>query len=149
MDTSVVFDNLACPITHEIFHTPVIASDGFTYEQEAIEKYYLENKSSPMTRKDLDGKFIVSVLCKQMVEHYLETHPEKRGEQYKPVVYNLPTVEEQYKPVVYSLQTVGYFAIIVLFILLHILAIVSIIVSINHVLISGFPKFFRPIGNPS
>lgn len=79
-----VSNYLTCPITHEIFHTPVTASDGFTYERAAIEEHYSNNKTSPMTRVELDGNFVVSMMCKQMVEQYLEVHPEKKDEQYKP-----------------------------------------------------------------
>ncbi|AYV82278.1 MAG: hypothetical protein Homavirus24_1, partial [Homavirus sp.] len=30
--------NITCPITLQIFHTPVLASDGFFYEKQAIMK---------------------------------------------------------------------------------------------------------------
>ena len=31
--------DLYCPITGQIFSHPVVASDGFTYEEEALEHY--------------------------------------------------------------------------------------------------------------
>ena len=89
-DTGQFVSNfLTCPITHEIFHTPVTASDGFTYERAAIEEHNSKNKTSPMTRVELDGNFVVSMMCKQMVEQYLEVHPEKKDEQYKPSLLKL------------------------------------------------------------
>lgn len=73
-----------CPITYQIFHTPVTASDGFTYEKEAIERYYEINKLSPMTRQELNGEFHVSMITKQLVALLLEQHPEYKEEQYVP-----------------------------------------------------------------
>lgn len=47
--------HLICPITQEIFGTPVIASDGHAYEREAIETWLLRNTSpsSPVTNLPL------------------------------------------------------------------------------------------------
>lgn len=43
-----------CPLTKELFHDPVILSDGFTYERGAIEKWLADgNKRSPMTNMPL------------------------------------------------------------------------------------------------
>ena len=38
-----------CPITHELLRVPVQAKDGFTYEKEAIEKWFQTSTKSPMT----------------------------------------------------------------------------------------------------
>ena len=86
-----VSNYLTCPITHEIFHTPVTASDGFTYERDAIVEHYSKNKKSPMTREELDGNFVVSMMCRQMVANVLEEHPEKKDEQYEPLPSGLIT----------------------------------------------------------
>ncbi len=47
-----------CPITQDIMKNPVIASDGYTYEKDEIEKWYTNHKTSPMTREELTGVFI-------------------------------------------------------------------------------------------
>lgn len=55
---SIVFENPTtaheCPITCECCTDPVVASDGFTYERDAILTYLLHgNRTSPMTREPL------------------------------------------------------------------------------------------------
>lgn len=49
--------HLICPITQEIFGTPVIASDGHSYERDAIETWLLRNTSpaSPVTNLPLSS----------------------------------------------------------------------------------------------
>lgn len=44
-----------CPITCEIMQDPVVLSDGFTYEREAISRWLSQNNKSPMT-----GRFLTS-----------------------------------------------------------------------------------------
>ena len=46
-------DEFRCPITHEIMNFPVIAADGFSYEQAAIERWLQERKTSPLTGQAL------------------------------------------------------------------------------------------------
>lgn len=41
---------LACPITFSLFHDPVIAEDGHTYERSAITEWIQLNGTSPLTR---------------------------------------------------------------------------------------------------
>lgn len=51
---------LDCPITCERMVDPVIASDGFTYERAAIEKWFAEGrKTSPMTNVVLTSSVLV------------------------------------------------------------------------------------------
>ncbi|KAK9863635.1 hypothetical protein WJX84_000130 [Apatococcus fuscideae] len=42
-----------CSLTLEVFDDPVQASDGHTYEREAIEGWMVKNMTSPMTRQQL------------------------------------------------------------------------------------------------
>lgn len=46
-------DELICPITYELFHDPVRANDGHTYEREAITEWIKQNGTSPFTRQIL------------------------------------------------------------------------------------------------
>lgn len=46
-------ESLICPITQEIFVHPVLAEDGYTYEEEAITQWIEENGTSPITRQPL------------------------------------------------------------------------------------------------
>ncbi|KAJ3594104.1 hypothetical protein NHX12_006436 [Muraenolepis orangiensis] len=50
---SGVPDEYLCPITRELMKEPVMASDGFSYEREAIENWIARNRSSPMTNLPL------------------------------------------------------------------------------------------------
>jgi len=46
--------NLICPITQDVFDTPVVAFDGFTYSKAAIEEWFsncFDNPVSPLTRE--------------------------------------------------------------------------------------------------
>jgi hypothetical protein len=45
--------HLLCPITHEVFEDPVLASDGFFYERRAIATWMRANTTSPTTRGPL------------------------------------------------------------------------------------------------
>ena len=45
-----------CPITHEDFKDPVIASDGYTYERSAISLWLKKNKTSPISRKKMSAR---------------------------------------------------------------------------------------------
>jgi hypothetical protein len=51
--------DLECPISLEIMHDPVIAMDGFTYEREAIERWFQTSASSPLTNEKLESKLLV------------------------------------------------------------------------------------------
>ncbi|CAF3893334.1 unnamed protein product [Rotaria sp. Silwood1] len=46
-------DLLRCPITMELFHDPVSAPDGHTYEKQAIEQWIRSHGTSPITRQPL------------------------------------------------------------------------------------------------
>ena len=45
--------HLVCPITKELFKDPVLASDGYTYERDAITTHLKSSDKSPMTRNKL------------------------------------------------------------------------------------------------
>ena len=47
-------NSLVCPITKQLFSFPVIAEDGYTYEESAIVSWIQENHTSPMTRQTLN-----------------------------------------------------------------------------------------------
>ena len=42
-----------CPITHEVMNDPHIASDGHTYERDAIERWFRQHRTSPVTNEVL------------------------------------------------------------------------------------------------
>ncbi|HSX19805.1 MAG TPA: U-box domain-containing protein [Gammaproteobacteria bacterium] len=52
-------NDISCPITQEIMHDPVVASDGHTYERAAIEKWLQSSKRSPVAGFDLSNKKLI------------------------------------------------------------------------------------------
>lgn len=65
-------DDLMCPITHQIFKEPVIATDGHTYEQSAIKKWLTGNKVSPLTREKMGDGLIINLDKKKQVIDFFE-----------------------------------------------------------------------------
>lgn len=56
-----------CPIAQEPCTDPVIASDGFTYERDAILRWIVQSGTSPMTREPLDSLVVRNeAVCKPM-----------------------------------------------------------------------------------
>merc|ERR1712039_307615 len=49
--------DLCCPVSLLLFVEPVIASDGFMYEQSSIEGLLRAHMASPMTRESLKPEF--------------------------------------------------------------------------------------------
>lgn len=45
------FERFRCPITLQIMHDPVIASDGHTYQRQAITQWLKKKRTSPLTNK--------------------------------------------------------------------------------------------------
>ncbi|XP_056633756.1 WD repeat, SAM and U-box domain-containing protein 1-like [Diorhabda sublineata] len=54
-------DKFLCPITREIMNDPVICSDGYTYEKNAISEWFMSGKyTSPMTNEKLVNSNVIS-----------------------------------------------------------------------------------------
>ncbi|CAF1619816.1 unnamed protein product, partial [Didymodactylos carnosus] len=74
---------LSCPITCVIFHDPVLADDGRTYEREAIEKWIVQSGTSPITRQPLNIQTIrPNHVVKALVDEF-ETTMKKKNYQFK------------------------------------------------------------------
>lgn len=66
-------ENLSCPITRQLFHNATIATDGHTYELEAIKRWIREKGTSPITREPLrPGGLIANRLVQKMADEYRE-----------------------------------------------------------------------------
>lgn len=59
-DTGEVPEWLLCPITMEVMGDPVVATDGHTYERDAITKWLKNNARSPVTNQGLPGKALIT-----------------------------------------------------------------------------------------
>ncbi|CAF2071024.1 unnamed protein product [Rotaria magnacalcarata] len=72
-DDISVPDHLICPITGAMFHDPVVASDGHTYERTAIHRCLQRDRMSPITRQPMSiGNLIQNRIVKQMVDEFRE-----------------------------------------------------------------------------
>lgn len=69
-------DVINCPITSCTMYTPIIASDGFTYELTQLTKYMTINKQSPKTREQLNTSFYPCNFIKDLVEYCDENNLE-------------------------------------------------------------------------
>lgn len=74
---------ITCPITKCIMKNPVTAADGFTYEKQAIQKWFMNHDKSPMTNKLINKRIIESITMKQIIEEYITANPNKKPDEYK------------------------------------------------------------------
>jgi hypothetical protein len=73
-------DNLLCPITACLFEDPVMATDGHTYERQAITQCIRGNGKSPFTRQRLTVEALVpNRLIKKVVDDFLTECERKRS----------------------------------------------------------------------
>lgn len=81
-----------CPISQELLRSPVLASDGHTYEKRCIEKWRKTQANSPLNREELDDFFVVnrmacdimSLLVKEFKQDVKEEEPEDLDEEPVP-----------------------------------------------------------------
>jgi hypothetical protein len=67
-------DSFYCPISGEIFMDPVITADGHTYERKAIEMWFENHNTSPLTNVHLHSKDLIpNVTLKKLVTNYYES----------------------------------------------------------------------------
>ncbi|XP_075385805.1 WD repeat, SAM and U-box domain-containing protein 1 isoform X1 [Tenrec ecaudatus] len=74
--SSGIPDEFICPITRELMKDPVIASDGYSYEKEAMENWIGKKKrTSPMTNLTLPSVVLTpNRTLKMAINRWLETH---------------------------------------------------------------------------
>ena len=75
-------DAFRCPITQEMMKNPVMASDGHSYEENAIRAWYDQELTSPMTREALQPNFTRNHALRNAIQIYLSTRKsqEKDGD---------------------------------------------------------------------
>lgn len=76
-------DFLICPITHQIFRNPVIASDGHAYEYCAIKQCIEISQKSPLTNIPINKEMYPAFIIKNMVDKLLEEYPELKEDQFE------------------------------------------------------------------
>ncbi|XP_021572003.1 WD repeat, SAM and U-box domain-containing protein 1 isoform X2 [Carlito syrichta] len=74
--SSGIPDEFVCPITRELMKDPVIASDGYSYEKEAMENWISKNRrTSPMTNLILPSVILTpNRTLKMAIDRWLETN---------------------------------------------------------------------------
>lgn len=77
-----------CPVTKQIFHTPVICDDGFAYEKWAMDNILNGDRSriSPMTREPI-SKYHESILITNSLNTFLNENSEFKQLQFVGKVY--------------------------------------------------------------
>lgn len=50
------FSTFTCPITHSVMTDPVVAADGYSYERDAIAKWFQTSNISPVTGENLHSR---------------------------------------------------------------------------------------------
>ncbi|KXZ42992.1 hypothetical protein GPECTOR_108g187 [Gonium pectorale] len=67
-------DCFLCPLTCQVFRDPVVASDGVTYEREAIERHLRIVPTSPVTKSRLHSTAVYpNTALKRAIEHWTAT----------------------------------------------------------------------------
>lgn len=82
--SSALISMMTCPITMMIMKDPVLASDGYFYERQAINHWVKLGKNSPMTRQPLKSPLYKCNYLSQYIEQYLTVYPDKKSLQYVP-----------------------------------------------------------------
>ena len=80
---------LRCPITSQIFHSPVIlVNTSQRYEEQALKKWFDNRRrnsqqlTDPLTNNIVEDHTIPCLLTKNLVEDFLQKNPEMVAEQY-------------------------------------------------------------------
>lgn len=75
----VPHDELLCPITLALFHDPVLAQDGHTYERKAIEEWVRKNGTSPITSQQISVEHLYpNYAMKKAIDRFEDSLREKR-----------------------------------------------------------------------
>lgn len=68
-----------CPITMELMKNPVILEDGQVYEKTAIQRWFVGNNTSPLTKKLVNKSIIIPChAMRNMIEDFIKKHTEDK-----------------------------------------------------------------------
>ncbi|KAK9828504.1 hypothetical protein WJX72_000430 [[Myrmecia] bisecta] len=69
LQSSEEYEEMCCPITHDLYLDPVIAEDGHTYDRAAIEEWFSMHDTSPMTNQVLASKVLIpNILMRRLID---------------------------------------------------------------------------------
>ena len=74
--------DLVSEISGDLIHYPVMCgcSSGHTYDKTEIAKWFLQNRTCPMSREKITGNFIPNVFAKKILDAFAEKYGKQRGE---------------------------------------------------------------------
>lgn len=75
MSSNNLRDNFVCPISCQLFNKPVLAEDGYFYEESEIRKWLKTNDKSPMTNIYMGKSLRCSHLISSLLEKFYEENP--------------------------------------------------------------------------
>ncbi len=61
---------LQCPISLQLMRDPVVTEAGFTYDREAIEKWFYEHSFDPLSRKAVSNRLISNRLIRNLIDDF-------------------------------------------------------------------------------
>ena len=82
MESNNIIQYLTCPITKLIFSDPVVADDGYFYENLAIKNHLNRNNTSPVTGERISSIIKSSPQLKKLVDEFIERNPEFKSERF-------------------------------------------------------------------
>lgn len=82
MEKTSILQYLTCPITKLIFSEPVMAEDGYFYENLAIKHHLSRNNTSPITGEKMNSNLMKASQLKMMIGEFIGRHPECKAGQF-------------------------------------------------------------------
>ena len=80
---NIIQTNMICPISHQLFKHPVLASDGHFYERAGIKRWININQVSPLTREAI-SEDVVNCKSLEIIINELLKFENKFEDQYVP-----------------------------------------------------------------
>ena len=74
--------DIRCPISKQIFKNPVVCEDGFTYEKEMIDDWFIVNNVSPSTHKYIDKIYHRNIVLEKIIEYIIKLNPQLKKDVY-------------------------------------------------------------------
>lgn len=74
--------DIRCPISKQIFKVPVVCEDGFSYEKEMIDDWFLTSSMSPSTHKYIDKIYHRNIILEKIIEYIIKLNPQLKKDVY-------------------------------------------------------------------
>jgi len=92
--SGIDYDDIVCPITHQIFLDPVIAADGHVYEKTALIDWFKVSDLSPINGLKIDKQFFPALKIKHFVDLYLKHNPTQHESQFEHSRLHLDNIDK-------------------------------------------------------